>query len=170
MAYRGTGLRRGAMILVVLALLAGGLPACMVQGASHHTQTVTPDGAGEWGWATEWYYFNFCDVALVLLASAAVVVFAFGIRAGRYAWTPLVLGLFALGFGLLSTTIMMIDTNLIVACHQGAGLRDFAEGTSKALVRVFCGLMAVMLGGLLTWILHARAARLKRVKTAPPPQ
>ena len=101
-------------------------------------------------------------LAEIGLALAVLIVFLAGLKRGRFVGGPLYLGLFALGFGLLGTVINMIDCSTIMASKAGGNLADLAEGISKALVTTFLGLITAIVGGLFTWILHARANYLER--------
>jgi hypothetical protein len=125
------------------------------------TETALPTTPGRYSETVDWGVvdFGYAIKAIALLAVAMVVYFLLGLAKHQHDWKPLVLGLFALGFGLLGATIGMIDGCDVLAAR--GKFADLGVLLYWALRPVATGLIAAMLGGLFTVILSWRNERFR---------
>ena len=109
-------------------------------------------------------------MVVVAIALASFFVFLMGFSKRRHDWKPLVIGLFALGIGLLGGAWAMLDGCCLVASFSGGNLADLAESASIALRPIIAGLGAALLGGLFTVILRWRSQKGLGGETPPVPR
>lgn len=101
------------------------------------------------------------DWVMLAMGATALVLFVRALVVRRGVWGPLVIGLFALGLGLVWSTVGAID-----GCHQlaengGATAGDLALLMYYVLWPLALGGGLALLGGLFTVILHWRNERFR---------
>jgi len=166
MAWRGLFLATAAAVAVLtVAAVAAEEPASQpAPAAAPVTGGASPTVPRSYSESIDWgvVEIGYAGKAMIVLTLAMLACFVLGLDKHRHDWKPLVLGLFALGMGLLCATVGMIDGCGVVASKGSGNLADFAQIFWWALWPVAAGLIAAMLGGLFTVILRWRNERFRK--------
>ena len=158
MARRGLFLAAAVAVAVLSVAAAGG----------EEPLPLAESGEG-WGWKTVFVAHGPLAAISVLLGLAMAVSFIVGLVRRRHDWMPLVLGLFALGFGALNMALRLMDAlekELIERTSHGESAGDPLIATYVALCSLALGLGLVLAGGLFTVILRWRNERFRKREAA----
>lgn len=149
-----------AMLAVLGCAAVGEEPGAQAEPETHAVATTAAGSDGSingnpWGWGHRSPAEIYLDYSYkeLFCGIAVLIFFLVGLRKHKHDWKPLVIGLFALGLGLLDAALEVREDCSRWASYGGGHPYDWAETIALALWPVITGLAAALAGGLFTVIL-----------------